>query len=324
MREMATALITGITGQDGSYLAELLLSKGYKVAGLVRQAEESLEHIAHITDRLTLLDGDLRDQRALRRAVETTQPDEVYNLASQSSVARSWEDPVTTAEVTGLAVSRLLEEVRAVKARAKFFQASSCEIFGDAAPAPQNESTPIRPGNPYAIAKAYAHFTTTVYREHHRMFAACGIFFNHESPRRGSEFVTRKITQGVAAISHGLQKELELGNLDVKRDWGFAGDYVEAAWRMLQQPEPEDFVIGTGEAHTVAEFAREAFACVDLDWQKFVRVDPQLKRTTDIGLLLADPSKARAKLGWQPRISFSELVRRMVEADLALPTESIR
>jgi GDPmannose 4,6-dehydratase len=319
---MATALITGISGQDGSYLAELLLTKGYKVAGLVR-AGGNLDNISPIANRLTLLEGDLRDQNSLRRAIETVQPEEIYNLAAQSSVARGWVDPVGTAEVTGFTVTTMLELIRTLRPRTKFFQASSGEIFGDAPP-PQNEQTPIRPSNPYAVAKAHAHFATAMYRQHHGLFAVSGIFFNHESPRRGAEYVTRKITRGTAAIAQGFQSELTLGNLDAKRDWGFAGDYVEAAWQMLQQPEPEDLVIGTGEAHSVAEFAREAFAYVNLDWQQFVRVDSELIRQTDIGQLLADPGKARRKLGWRPRVTFRELVRRMVDADLAVPAESLR
>jgi GDPmannose 4,6-dehydratase len=313
---MATALITGITGQDGSYLAELLLSKGYKVTGLVRRSTGNFERISHIKDKLTLVEADMLQQDSLMRALEETAPDEVYNFASRSSVSRSWADPVLTAEVNGLGVSRLLEAIRCVKPGIRFYEASSSEIFGSAATSPQDELTPIRPCNPYGVAKAYAHFITVAYRESYGMFAVCGIFFNHESPRRGPEFVTRKISRGVASIMLGLETELRLGNLNVTRDWGFAADYVQAAWMMLQQRQPEDCVIGTGEAHSVEDFVKEAFGYVHLDWKEFVRVDPQFKSRGDIESLVANPSRAFAKLGWRPRVSFEELVHIMVDADL--------
>ena len=311
---MATALITGITGQDGSYLAELLLSKGYVVVGLVR-AGSSLDRIAHIRHRLRLIEADISRQDSLVRALGETGPDEVYNFASQSSVSRSWADPVATTEINGLAVARLLEAVRRVKPSVRLFQASSSEIFGNANP-PQDELTPIRPCNPYGVAKAFAHFITVTERESHGLFAVCGILFNHESPRRGLEFVTRKISRSVALIALGRQTELRLGNLDAVRDWGFAGDYVEAAWLMLQRDQPDDFVIGTGIAHQVVDFVREAFRHVNLDWEEFVKIDPQFVRRTDVNALVANPAKAHTRLGWKHQMSFEELVHRMVDADL--------
>jgi GDPmannose 4,6-dehydratase len=311
------ALITGITGQDGSYLAELLLDKGYRVFGVVRRSStESLERIGHLLDRLTLLQADLLDQLSLISALEEANPHEVYNLAAQSFVPTSWRQPVLTAEFTAVGVTRMLEAIRAVDPSVRFYQASSSEMFGKVRESPQSETTPLYPRSPYGVAKTYGHFITINYRESYDLFAVSGILFNHESPRRGVEFVTRKISDGVARIKLGMADELRLGNLDAQRDWGFAGDYVEAMWLMLQQDEPADYVVGTGTAHSVREFAGVAFAHAGLDVERHVVVDEALLRPAEVEHLVADASKARALLGWEPRTSFAELVRAMVDADL--------
>jgi GDP-mannose 4,6-dehydratase len=313
-----SALITGITGQDGSYLAELLLSKGYKVYGVVRRAStENFERIAHLTGRIELIQADLLDQYSLIEALKKAQPQEVYNLAAQSFVPTSWLQPVLTGEFTAMGVTRMLEAVRAVDPTIRFYQASSSEMFGKVLEVPQSENTPFYPRSPYGVAKVYGHYITVNYRESYDLFAVSGILFNHESPRRGLEFVTRKVTDGVARIKLGLAKELRMGNLDAKRDWGFAGDYVEAMWLMLQQDEAEDYVIATGETHTVRELVETAFARVDLDWEKYVVIDPAFIRPAEVDLLIGDCSKAKEKLGWVPKTSFTELVHMMVDADLA-------
>ncbi len=311
------ALITGITGQDGSYLSELLLEKGYKVYGMVRRASvERFDRIEHIQDRLNLIQGDLTDQSSLDEAIKSVQPDEVYNLAAQSFVPTSWNQPTLTGEVTGIGATRVLEAVRKIKPDAKFYQASSSEMFGKVREVPQTELTPFHPRSPYGVAKVYGHFITVNYRESYNLFACSGILFNHESPRRGFEFVTRKITNGAAKIKLGLANELRLGNLDAKRDWGFAGDYVKAMWLMLQQDEPDDYVIATGETHSVQEFVEAAFGHAGLDWKKHVVIDPRFIRPAEVDSLVGDPSKARKKLGWKPRVSFHELVKMMVEEDI--------
>jgi GDPmannose 4,6-dehydratase len=315
---MARALISGITGQDGSYLAELLLAKGYEVFGLVRRAStENFARIEHLRDRLTLQQADLLDQLSLIDAMEKAQPDEVYNLAAMSFVPSSWQQPVLTAEFDAIGVTRMLEAIRLVDRRIRFYQASSSEMFGKVRSAPQNEETPFHPRSPYGVAKVYGHFITVNYRESYGLFACSGLLFNHESPRRGREFVTRKISDGVARIVHGLTSELTLGNLDAQRDWGFAGDYVEAMWRMLQQPEPGDYVVATGEAHSVREFAELAFARAGLDWHDFVRADPALRRPAEVDHLIGDASKAHSVLDWRPSVSFRALVDMMVDSDLA-------
>ncbi len=315
---MPKALVTGVTGQDGSYLAELLLSKGYEVAGMVRRtSHHSYERIEHLLDRVQIVAADLLDQHSLTQVLQETRPDEVYNLAAQSYVPTSWTQPVLTGEFTALGVTRILEAVRLVHPSARFYQASSSEMFGRVVETPQNERTPFYPRSPYGVAKAYGHWITVNYRESYGIYAVSGILFNHESPRRGIEFVTRKVTDGVARIKLGLASELRLGNLDARRDWGFAGDYVDAMWRMLQQPEAEDYVIGTGTTHSVRELVEAAFNHVGLDWEKHVVVDPRFIRPAVVDLLQADPSKARAKLGWEPKASFAELVAMMVDADLA-------
>jgi len=316
---MKTALITGITGQDGSYLAELLLDKGYRVYGMTRRASVATdERIAHIADRLTLIPGDLLDEASLVSAIRTAQPDEVYNLAAQSFVPTSWNQPVLTGDLTGLGVARMLEAVRQVKPDARFYQASSSEMFGKVREEPQTERTPFYPRSPYGVAKCYGHFLTVNYRESYDLYAVSGILFNHESPRRGPEFVTRKITLGVARIAAGLADTLPMGNLAAKRDWGFAGDYVEAMWRMLQQDVPTDYVIGTGVTHDVMEFCAIAFRRAGLgDWQRYVRTDPTLYRPAEVDHLRADASRARAELGWAPSTDFEGLVEMMVDADLA-------
>ena len=315
---MKRALVTGITGQDGSYLAELLIEKGYEVWGVVRRAStENATRIAHLRDRLTLVQADLLDQRSLIDAVERAQPDEVYNLAAMTFVPTSWQQPVLTAEFDALGVVRILEAIRQVRPTARFYQASSSEMFGRVREVPQSEATPFYPRSPYGVAKVYGHHITVNYRESYGLFACSGILFNHESPRRGKEFVTRKVTDGVARIHLGLQPELRLGNLEARRDWGFAGDYVEAMWLMLQQAEPDDYVVATGESHTVAELAELAFRHVGLDWKQHVQEDPSLKRPAEVDLLVGDATKARAKLGWKPRVSFAELVGMMVDADIA-------
>lgn len=313
------ALITGITGQDGSYLAELLLKKGYEVFGLVRRTSTvNSSRIEHILDKITLIPGDMADQSSLVTAIKQSQPDEVYNLAAQSFVGSSWSQPIFTGDVTALGVTRLLDAIRISGLNAKFYQASSSEMFGKAAETPQNERTPFHPRSPYGVAKLYGHWIAVNYRESYGMFACSGILFNHESPRRGIEFVTRKISNGVARIYHGLDSELMLGNLDAKRDWGFAGDYVDAMWRMLQQDTPDDFVISTGETHTVREFCEVAFEAAGLDWEQYVEVDPKFLRPAEVELLLGDSAKARKVLGWKPKVSFKQLVSMMVQSDIDL------
>jgi GDPmannose 4,6-dehydratase len=311
------ALITGITGQDGSYLAELLLEKGYEVHGMVRRAStESFERIAHLVDRVTLVQADLLDQSSLVEALQESDPIEVYNLGAQSFVPTSWRQPVLTAEFTAVGVTRLLEAIRRVNPDIRFYQASSSEMFGKVREVPQNERTPFYPRSPYGVAKVYGHFITVNYRESYGLYAVSGIAFNHESPRRGLEFVTRKVSDGVARIKLGMTDELRLGNLDAQRDWGFAGDYVEAMWLMLQQAEPDDFVVATGETHSVQEFVDTAFSHAGLDPARHVKTDPEFLRPAEVDHLVGDATKAREKLGWQPRASFSELVELMVDADL--------
>ena len=314
---MPTALITGVTGQDGSYLAEFLLSKGYRVVGVVRRtSHDSYERIEHLLDRVTIVAADLLDQHSLTTVVRDFQPDEVYNLAAQSFVPTSWAQPVLTGEFTALGVTRLLEALRLAHPAARFYQASSSEMFGKVERSPQDETTPFHPRSPYGVAKVYGHYITVNYRESYGMHAVNGILFNHESPRRGLEFVTRRISDGAARIKCGLATELRLGNLAAKRDWGFAGDYVDAMWRMLQQPQPDDYVVGTGEMHSVEEFLDIAFRHVELDWHKYVRIDQSLVRPAEVEHLLADPSKARRVLGWKPTVDFKGLVRMMVDADM--------
>lgn len=315
---MKKALVTGVTGQDGSYLAELLLSKGYKVTGMVRRSStENFERVEHLRDKIIIRQADLLDQLSLIDLIEDTEPDEIYNLAAQSFVPTSWIQPALTGEFTALGVTKMLEAIRLVNKKIKFYQASSSEMFGKVLEIPQNEKTPFYPRSPYGVAKVYGHFITVNYRESYDIFAVSGILFNHESPRRGLEFVTRKISDGVARIKLGLAKELRLGNLEAKRDWGFAGDYVEAMWMMLQQKEAQDFVIATGETHSVREFAQVAFEHVGLNWKKYVKVDKSLFRPAEVEQLVGDASKARRILGWKPRVSFTELVHMMVDADLA-------
>ena len=312
-----TALITGITGQDGSYLAEFLLAKGYEVIGVVRRtSHDSYERIGHLLDRLHIVPADLLDQHSLTSVIRDARPQEVYNLAAQSFVPTSWTQPVLTGEFTALGVTRLLEAVRLAGPEARVYQASSSEMFGKAVETPQRETTPFYPRSPYGVAKLYGHWITVNYRESYGLYAVSGILFNHESPRRGLEFVTRKVSHGVARIASGQARELRLGNLDAGRDWGFAGDYVDAMWRMLQQSTPTDFVIGTGETHTVRELCDIAFRHVGLDWEKYVRVDPAFVRPAEVDVLQADARRARRALGWAPRVSFGELVRMMVDADL--------
>ena len=312
------ALITGITGQDGSYLTELLLSKGYEVFGVVRRSStESYERIEHLRDRITLVQADLLDQYSLIEALKTAQPDEVYNLAAQSFVPTSWSQAVLTGEFTALGVTKVLEAVRAVDPKIRFYQASSSEMYGKVLEVPQREETPFYPRSPYGVAKVYGHFITVNYRESYDLFAVSGILFNHESPRRGLEFVTRKVTDGVARIKLGLLNELRMGNLDAKRDWGFAGDYVEAMWLMLQQDAPDDYVIATGETHTVQELVEVAFERAGLDWKKYIVQDPRFIRPAEVDLLIGDPAKAKAKLGWTPKTSFKELIHMMVDSDMA-------
>jgi len=313
-----TAFITGITGQDGSYLAELLLGKGYRVVGMTRRSSTATnERVAHLADRIEMVSGDLLDQHSLVQALRDTKPDEVYNLAAQSFVPTSWNQPVLTGEFTGLGVTRMLEAVRSVDMDIRFYQASSSEMFGRVRAVPQNELTPFHPRSPYGVAKAYGHFLTVNYRESYGLFAVSGILFNHESPRRGLEFVSRKVTDGVARIANGLADSLPMGNLEAERDWGFAGDYVEAMWMMLQHDEPQDYVISTGEANTVRELCRIAFDRVGLDYQRYVIVDPTLYRPAEVDHLRGDSSRARAELGWTPRVSFRELIEMMVDADIA-------
>jgi GDPmannose 4,6-dehydratase len=316
---MPTALITGITGQDGSYLAEFLLKQGYDVVGMVRRTSTvNFHRIAHIQDQLSLVPGDLGDQISIIRILEEYKPDEIYNLAAQSFVQTSWNQPVFTGDVTALGVTRVLDAIRIVDPKIRFYQASSSEMFGKVVEVPQKETTPFYPRSPYGVAKVYGHWITINYRESYDLHATSGILFNHESPRRGLEFVTRKITYHVAQIKLGLTDELRLGNLDARRDWGYAGDYVKAMWLMLQKDQPDDFVVATGETHSVEEFLVEAFGCVDLDWHDYVVQDPRFMRPAEVDLLVGDPSKAGAKLGWEPTVSFSELVKMMVESDMKM------
>jgi GDPmannose 4,6-dehydratase len=311
------ALITGITGQDGSYLAELLLEKGYTVVGMVRRAsKDNFERIEHLLPRLVIKQADLLDQLSLIRVLEDSRPQEVYNLAAQSFVPTSWTQPVLTAEFTALGVTRLLDAIRLVDPGIRFYQASSSEMFGKVRETPQTERTPFHPRSPYGVAKVYGHDITVNYRESYGLFACSGILFNHESPRRGLEFVTRKVTDAAARIKHGLQRELRLGNLDARRDWGFAGDYVQAMWLMLQQEAPDDYVVATGESHSVNELVQHAFEYAGLDWEKYVVIDPIFKRPAEVDVLLGDASKARERLGWEPKVPFPELVRMMIQADL--------
>jgi GDPmannose 4,6-dehydratase len=311
------ALITGVTGQDGSYLAELLLEKGYEVHGMVRRSsEEKFERLAHLRDRIHLHQGDLLDQFSIAALLSRVEPHEIYNLAAQSFVPTSWTQPVLTGEFTALGVTKVLEAVRHNCPKARFYQASSSEMFGKVQEVPQNESTPFYPRSPYGVAKAYGHFITVNYRESFNLYAVSGILFNHESPRRGLEFVTRKVSNGAARIKLGLQEKLGMGNLDAKRDWGFAGDYVDAMWRMLQQDEPDDYVISSDETHTVQELCEVAFSRVGLDWKKHVYVDPAFVRPAEVDLLIGSAAKARKKLGWQPKVGFRELIEMMVDADL--------
>jgi GDPmannose 4,6-dehydratase len=312
-----TALITGITGQDGSYLAELLLAKGYRVCGMVRRAStENFQRIEHLRDKVSLHQADLLDQTSIAAVLDQVRPDEVYNLAAMSFVPTSWAQPVLTAEFTAVGVTRILDAIRQVCPQAHFYQASSSEMYGKVRETPQTEMTPFHPRSPYGVAKVYGHYITMNYRESYGLFACSGILFNHESPRRGLEFVTRKITHAVARIKLGIQGELRLGNLQAKRDWGFAGDYVRAMWLMLQQEQPDDYVVGTGETHSVEEFVQIAFDHVGLDWRRHVVVDPAFYRPAEVDLLLGDPTKAQRVLGWRREVSFPQLVTMMVDADL--------
>lgn len=314
-----SALITGITGQDGSYLAEFLLAKGYRVHGLVRRSSTAyLGRIEHILDKVNLLSGDLLDENSLQRALEASEPDEVYNLAAQSFVSTSWDQSLLTGEFTALGVTRLLEAVKTVNPKIRFYQASSSEMFGKIQECPQSERTAFYPRSPYGVAKLYGHWITVNYRESFGLFACSGILFNHESPRRGLEFVTRKITHSVARIKHGLADKLYLGNLDSRRDWGFAGDYVEAMWQMLQQPQPGDFVVATGEAHSVKDFVQKAFARAGMEFSDHVEIDPKLFRPAEVDMLLGDASLACRVLGWKPKVDFDGLVNLMVDADMEL------
>lgn len=314
---MPTALITGITGQDGSYLADFLLAKGYRVIGMVRRSSTvTFERIQHIQDDITIIQGDLHDQSSLVDVMEEYRPDDVYNLAAQSFVPTSWNQPVLTGEVTALGVTRILEAIRLVNPKSRFYQASSSEMFGKVREVPQRETTSFYPRSPYGVAKVYGHWITVNYRESYNLYAVSGILFNHESPRRGLEFVTRKITYGAARIKLGLTKELHLGNLEARRDWGYAADYVEGMWMMLQQDEPSDYVLGTGVTHSVAEFCEAAFGYLGLDYKDYVVQDPRFYRPAEVDLLVADSTLARRKIGWQPRVTFQELVQMMVNADM--------
>ena len=315
---MRTALITGITGQDGSYLAELLLAKGYRVVGVVRRSSTTpYERIAHLVDHVELLSADLLDQTSLTDVVHETQPDEIYNLAAQSFVQTSWTQPVLTGEFTALGVTRMLEAMRKAAPKSRFYQASSSEMFGKVVEVPQRESTPFYPRSPYGVAKAYGHWITLNYRESYGLYAVSGILFNHESPRRGLEFVTRKVTDGAARCKLGISTELRLGNLEARRDWGYAGDYVDAMWRMLQQDEPDDYVIATHETWSVRQLCEHAFAAVGLDYRDYVKHDGKFDRPAEVDLLIGDPGKARDRLGWTPTVRFPRLVEMMVETDLA-------
>jgi GDPmannose 4,6-dehydratase len=314
---MTTAIITGITGQDGSYLAELLLTKGYRVIGVARRSSTvNYERIEHLLDDITVVQGDLQDQGSLLSLLEEYKPDEVYNLAAQSFVPTSWNQPALTGDVTALGVTRILEAIRFVNPKIRFYQASSSEMFGKVLEVPQNEDTPFYPRSPYGVAKVYGHWITVNYRESFDIFATSGILFNHESPRRGLEFVTRKISNAVAKIKLGMAKELRLGNLESQRDWGFAGDYVVAMWLMLQQEKPDNYVIGMGETHSVREFCEVAFSHVDLDYKDFVVVDERFYRPAEVDLLISDPAKSRNQLKWEPDVSFNELVTMMVDSDM--------
>ncbi len=324
LRMKKIALITGITGQDGSYLAELLLDKGYDVVGMMRRSSTlNFERIAHIQGDITLVSGDLLDEASLMAILREYRPNEVYNLAAQSFVQTSWNQPVLTGETTAMGVTRLLDAIRMVDPDIRFYQASTSEMFGKAQEVPQRESTPYYPRSPYGVAKLYGHWITINYRESYKLFATSGILFNHESPRRGLEFVTRKVSYGVARIANGLQEKLVLGNLESKRDWGYAVDYVEAMWLMLQQDEPEDFVISTGETHSVGELCEVAFSRAGLDWHDFVEVDERLIRPAEVDLLVGDSSKAKSLLGWEPRLGFKELIEMMVDADMEAVKASI-
>ncbi|HKZ22230.1 MAG TPA: GDP-mannose 4,6-dehydratase [candidate division Zixibacteria bacterium] len=319
------ALITGITGQDGSYLAEFLLSKGYEVFGMVRRSStEKFDRINHIIDKIKLKQGDLLDQLSLIRLIEEIQPEEVYNLAAQSFVPTSWQQPVLTAEFDAVGVTRILEAIHQVNKKIKFYQASSSEMFGKTQEVPQTEKTPFYPRSPYGVAKVYGHWITVNYRESYGIFGCSGILFNHESPRRGLEFVTRKVTDGVAKIKLGLTDKLYLGNLDAQRDWGYAGDYVESMWLMLQQKEPDNYVVATGISHSVKDLVRVAFESAGLDWQKYVKVDQNLVRPAEVDHLLGDASYAKKKLGWKPKVSFEQMIKMMVEHDLALQQKILK
>lgn len=318
-----TALITGITGQDGSYLAEFLLSKGYTVYGMVRRASvEKHERIAHLMDKIELLQGDLLDQSSLASVIRDSKPSEVYNLAAQSFVPTSWAQPTLTAEFTAVGVTRILEAIRTVDPSIRFYQASSSEMYGKVRETPQTEDTPFYPRSPYGVAKAYGHYITVNYRESYNMFAVSGILFNHESPRRGLEFVTRKVTDGVAKIKLGKAKELRMGNLDAKRDWGFAGDYVKAMWLMLQQDKADDYVIATGQTYTVERLVEVAFSHAGLDWKEFVKLDERFIRPAEVDLLVGDPAKALKDLGWKPEVSFEQMIKMMVDSDLEIHKKS--
>lgn len=322
---LKTALITGITGQDGSYLAELLLEKGYRVCGMVRRSStENFQRIEHLRDRLELFQGDLLDQSSIVSVLSQIQPNEIYNLAAMSFVPTSWQQPVLTAEFTAVGVTRMLEAIRSTCPKARFYQASSSEMYGKVQETPQKETTPFYPRSPYGVAKVYGHYITVNYRESYNLFACSGILFNHESPRRGLEFVTRKITHGVAKIKVGQATELRLGNLQAKRDWGYAGDYVRAMWLMLQQDQAEDYVIGTGHTHSVEEFVRIAFGHAGLDWRKHVVIDPQFYRPAEVDLLLGDAGKSKNQLGWVPQVSFEQLVTMMVDEDIARLSQDYR
>jgi GDPmannose 4,6-dehydratase len=315
---MPTALITGITGQDGSYLAEFLLTKGYRVIGVVRRSSTTpYERISHLIDQVELVSADLLDQSSLTDAVHDAAPDEIYNLAAQSFVQTSWYQPVLTGEFTALGVTRMLEAMKKAAPKSRFYQASSSEMFGKVVEVPQRENTPFYPRSPYGVAKAYGHWITLNYRESFGLYAVSGILFNHESPRRGLEFVTRKVTDGVARIKLGISADLKLGNVEARRDWGFAGDYVDAMWRMLQQDEPDDYVVATGETWSVRQLCELAFQVVDLDYRDYVKHDTKFDRPAEVDLLVGDPSKAKAKLGWEPKVRFKELVHMMVREDLA-------
>ncbi len=312
-----TAIVTGITGQDGSYLAELLLEKGYEVFGMVRRSSvENFDRIDHIKDRINIRQADLLDQYSIIRLIEEAQPDEVYNLAAMSFVPTSWNQPVLTAEFTAIGVTRVLEAIRVVNPKIKFYQASSSEMFGKVKEVPQKETTPFHPRSPYGVAKVYGHYITVNYRESYDIFGVSGILFNHESPRRGIEFVTRKVTYNAAKIKLGLSKELRMGNLNSKRDWGFAGDYVKAMWMMLQQEKPDDYLVATGETHSVKELVEVAFSYLDMDYRDFVKVDESFKRPADVDLLIGDYSKAKEKLGWKPEVNFEDLIKMMVKSDI--------